>query len=394
MEYKIFKTNFTTCLLVLLLFATLDYVFFTLLIKRARKSALMGVPGRRDLRQSCENLNRSFWANFRCLGGVGDECTGDQSKKKNSFSFFLNEIKKSLKNKGTEEWEERLKSTGIVHFSFNCIRLTGFTCFLGCLFVFFLSTNRYFFLFWNLSHFNYKNQLVGKFSVSYRKHSCVVGFPIIIRSKHVKSSKRRLDVSFDADRNGVVCLVVLAIGVVEGFLLLILILKSAQEWHNVSLIANDTGRWVKRVDFRWRFGVWRVPSWLNWRQKEILRLNRFFRLATWLTQRPRQIGAARDVIKVLTLHLLLIRFEVIKVVEIAHDNRLWKAFGEYPSETSRKTPEATYHRKRNGQHTSDSAQRSHNLAPNSDRGHITVSDCCLYRNMRNFREFVEIEIFQ
>lgn len=61
-------------------------------------------------------------------------------------------------------------------------------------------------------------------------------------SKYVKSSKRRLDVSFDADRNGVVRLVVLAIGVVEGFLLLILILKSAQEWHNVSLIANDTGR--------------------------------------------------------------------------------------------------------------------------------------------------------
>lgn len=54
----------------LLLFATLDYVFFTLLIKRARKSALMGVPGRGDLRQSCENLNQDHFEQIFVVWGA------------------------------------------------------------------------------------------------------------------------------------------------------------------------------------------------------------------------------------------------------------------------------------------------------------------------------------
>lgn len=40
-----------------------------------------------------------------------------------------------------------------------------------------------------------------------------------------------------------------------------------------------------------------------------------------LTQCPRQIWTTSDVIKVLALHLLLVRFTVIKVIEVADDNR-------------------------------------------------------------------------
>lgn len=75
-----------------------------------------------------------------------------------------------------------------------------------------------------------------------------------------------------------------------------------------------------------------------------------------LTQRAWQIRTARNVVKVLTLHLLLIRLEMIEVVEVAHDNR---------------------HGKGNGQYARDGAQRSNNFAPNTDGRHVTITDCCL-----------------
>lgn len=107
---------------------------------------------------------------------------------------------------------------------------------------------------------------------------------------------------------------------------------------------------------------------------------------TELTQRPWQIGTARDVIKVLTLHLLLIRFEVIKVVEIAHDNRL-REKKSVNLHAWHGISGLAYHGKRNGQHTSDSAKWSHNFPPNSDRGHITVSNCCLLRKKDRIERF-------
>lgn len=48
----------------------------------------------------------------------------------------------------------------------------------------------------------------------------------------------RLDISFDADSDGILLLVVLASGV-ECFLLF---LVGAQEWHDVRVVAYDAGR--------------------------------------------------------------------------------------------------------------------------------------------------------
>ena len=49
-------------------------------------------------------------------------------------------------------------------------------------------------------------------------------------------------------------------------------------------------------------------------------------------------------IKVATLHLLLVRLEMVEVVKVGHDHGHWK---------------------RDGQDTSDGAQHAHNLAPHS-----------------------------
>lgn len=70
-------------------------------------------------------------------------------------------------------------------------------------------------------------------------------------------------------------------------------------------------------------------------------------LASWwlrLTQGARKIRAAGDVVEVLRLHLLLVRFAVVEVVEVGDDDG---------------------HRQRDGEHTRDGAQRTHDLAPHT-----------------------------
>ena len=76
-------------------------------------------------------------------------------------------------------------------------------------------------------------------------------------------------------------------------------------------------------------------------------------LETSLTHSARQVGTAGDVVEVARLHLLLVRLTVVEVVEVGHDDG---------------------HRKRYGQHASNSAQRADNLAPDADRSAAEVQD--------------------
>lgn len=61
---------------------------------------------------------------------------------------------------------------------------------------------------------------------------------------------------------------------------------------------------------------------------------------------PGKIRTASDMIEVLRLHFLLISLTMVEVVEVGHDDR---------------------HRKSDGEHTGNSAQRSNNFAPYSHR---------------------------
>lgn len=65
-----------------------------------------------------------------------------------------------------------------------------------------------------------------------------------------------------------------------------------------------------------------------------------------LAQRSGQVWAARHMVEILRLHLLLVRFTVVEVVEV----------GDYDG-----------HRKRDGQHTGDRTQRTNYLAPDTNR---------------------------
>lgn len=64
-----------------------------------------------------------------------------------------------------------------------------------------------------------------------------------------------------------------------------------------------------------------------------------------LAHAARKQRAAGHVVEVLRLHLLLVSLPVVEVVEVGHDDG---------------------HRQSDGQHTSDRAQRTHDLAPNAD----------------------------
>lgn len=79
-----------------------------------------------------------------------------------------------------------------------------------------------------------------------------------------------------------------------------------------------------------------------------------------VTQRPREVGAARHMVEVLRLHVLLVSLTMVEVVEV----------GDYDG-----------HRKSNREHTSDSAQRADNLPPDSDGPAQTVNNQQLSRGV-------------
>lgn len=59
-----------------------------------------------------------------------------------------------------------------------------------------------------------------------------------------------------------------------------------------------------------------------------------------------KIGTTGNVIKILRLHILLIRLSMVEIIEIGNDN---------------------WYRKSDCEHTSDGTQRSDNFSPNTDR---------------------------
>lgn len=75
----------------------------------------------------------------------------------------------------------------------------------------------------------------------------------------------------------------------------------------------------------------------------------------WFAQSAGSVRATGDMIEILGLHFLLVCFAVVEVVKVRHDD---------------------WHRQRDGKHTGDGAQRSHNLAPNTHgpnrRKHIKI----------------------
>ena len=77
-----------------------------------------------------------------------------------------------------------------------------------------------------------------------------------------------------------------------------------------------------------------------------------------LTYSARQVGAAGDVVEVARLHLLLVGLAVVEVVEVGHDDR---------------------HRKRYGQHAGDGAQRADNFTPDANRPAAEAAEAARHR---------------